>query len=509
MDLRYSFQDVNARLTHLFSEDSRLSMNFYYGHDGLKFKDMQDSDEQEQGEPVLYNTTFARLRWGNLSASLDWRHRIGHSADVRVTAYYTRSPGNTLASAENWNSISNEEGGGNAYVVTGSSEDNLSMVHDLGLKAGFDHPLMDVHHFRYGASYQYHRYSPQRRYENYAGNGTERFYTDYDAVDRLYHGHEASLYFEDEMTFSGRFSANAGLRYTIFGVPGKVYHSVEPRAAVKYSIGRSVSLKASYTEMSQFNHSISSIYLDLPTGLMMPSTAKVKPMHSRQVAAGVYTDLPHHLHLNVEGFWKTMDNILEYDGLGVFFPPLDRWESSFATGKGRAFGAELDFGYRTPATEINLYYTLSWNQRRFDRFYADWYRDRNDNRHKITVTATHRLSEKIDLYMAWHYHSGNRITVPDQAMPDDRWPWPDTVIYYYTEPNNAKIPDYHRLDFGINIHKKTRRGNESVWNVSFYNAYCRMNAMWARVNLDDDNRISGYATAAFPLIPSFSYTLKF
>lgn len=509
VDLRYSFQDVNARLTHLFSEDSRLSMNFYYGHDGLKFKDMQDSDEQEQGEPVLYNTTFARLRWGNLSASLDWRHRIGHSADVRVTAYYTRSPGSTLASAENWNSISNEEGGGNAYVVTGSSEDNLSMVHDLGLKAGFDHPLTDVHHFRYGASYQYHRYSPQRRYENYAGNGTERFYTDYDAVDRLYHGHEASLYFEDEMTFSGRFSANAGLRYTIFGVPGKVYHSVEPRAAVKYSIGRSVSLKASYTEMSQFNHSISSIYMDLPTGLMMPSTANVKPMHSRQVAAGIYTDLPHHLHLNVEGFWKTMDNILEYDGLGVFFPPLDRWESSFATGKGRAFGAELDFGYRTPATEINLYYTLSWNQRRFDRFYADWYRDRNDNRHKITVTATHRLSEKIDLYMAWHYHSGNRITVPDQAMPDDRWPWPDTVIYYYTEPNNAKIPDYHRLDFGINIHKKTRRGNESVWNVSFYNAYCRMNAMWASVNLDDDNRISGYATAAFPLIPSFSYTLKF
>ena len=174
---------------------------------------------------------------------------------------------------------------------------------------------------------------------------------------------------------------------------------------------------------------------------MSQSAANVKPLQSRQVAAGIYTDLPHHLHLNVEGFWKTMYNILEYDGLGVFFPPLDRWESSFATGKGRAFGAELDFGYRTPATEINLYYTLSWNQRRFDRFYADWYRDRNDNRHKITVTATHRISEKIDLYMAWHYHSGNRITVPDQALPDDRRPWTATVIYDYTEPNHDRIPD--------------------------------------------------------------------
>ena len=66
-------------------------------------------------------------------------------------------------------------------------------------------------------------------------------------------------------------------------------------------------------------------------------------MHSRQTAAGVYLELPYNLHLDIEGFYKTMDNIMEYSGLNSMFPPLDRWESSFISGKGRAYGAELDF----------------------------------------------------------------------------------------------------------------------------------------------------------------------
>lgn len=508
VDLRYSFQDMNGKITHRFSDRSRLSLNLYYGHDGLKFKDMQDSDIQEQGDPVLYNTMLTRLKWGNLAASLDWRYRAGKSDDIRVTAYYTRSPGKVLVSSGNWSAMRDWEGESPAYVMAGSDENNVSMVQDFGLKADFGKTVGRVHHFRYGAGYQYHRYSPRREYENYAGDGTERLYTDSDVVKRLYHGHEASLYFEDEMTFSDRFSADVGLRYALYGVQGKVYHSAEPRAALKYSLSSSVALKASYTEMSQFNHSISSLYMDLPTGLVMPSTARVKPMRSRQVAAGVYTSLPYHLHLNVEGFYKTMDNIIEYDGLGILFPPLDQWETSFASGKGRAFGAELDFGYSTGSTEVNLYYTLSWNMRRFDRFYGSWYMDRNDNRHKITVTATHRFSDRLDLYMAWHYHSGNKVTVPDQTITDYSRP-SGTIYYYYSRPNNVSLPAYHRLDFGLNIHRKTRRGNESIWNVSFYNAYCRMNAVWATVMEEDNGRIRGYATSLFPIIPSFSYTLKF
>ena len=159
---------------------------------------------------------------------------------------------------------------------------------------------------------------------------------------------------------------------------------------------------------------------------------------------------------------------------------------------------------------MDLYYTLSWSQRYFGSIFPGWDPDRNDNRHKITVVATHSLSDRIDFYMAWNYHSGNRVTVPDQALKF-KSQWSMTEWYYpvYSRPNNARHPDYHRLDFGMNIHKTTRKGRENVWNVSFYNVYCRMNAVFASISSDSNGKYYGRAVGIFPLVPSFSYTLKF
>ena len=38
-------------------------------------------------------------------------------------------------------------------------------------------------------------------------------------------------------------------------------------------------------------------------------------------------------------------------------------------------------------------------------------RDRNDNRHKLTLQANWRVNEKWELYAAWNYHSGNRMSL--------------------------------------------------------------------------------------------------
>ena len=497
-DVRYSFYDINGKITHRFSPGNRLSLNFYTGRDGFKFANRTDSEKQETGAPILYDNTSTRFIWGNLTASLDWDCRINDRLHTDVTAYYTRSNGKTRYVTENWSDES---------VKSYAGENNVSVIRDFGLKADFGWNPSGVNHVRYGAGYQFHNYSPSREYSSVIdGEDVPDDSYDYRSV---YHGHEASVYIEDELTFSSRFSVNAGLRYVCFAVPEKFYHALEPRAALEYSISPSVSVKASYTEMNQFNHSISSLYMDIPTGLMMPSTKKVRPMHSRQVAAGVYSRLPLGIRLDMEGFYRTMDNILEYDGLVGLYPPLDEWETSFSPGKGRAFGAEVSIGYKTGKLDVNAYYTLSWTQRKFDSFYPEWYSDRYDNRHKITLTATYRLTDRIDMYAAWNYHSGNRITVPDQGLPKV-----DTGgnVYYellYSRPYNFTLPDYHRLDFGMNFHKTTKRGNESIWNLSFYNAYCRMNALFSRVEDDGSGHYYGVAKAVFPIIPSFSYTLKF
>lgn len=97
---------------------------------------------------------------------------------------------------------------------------------------------------------------------------------------------------------------------------------------------------------------------------------------------------------------------------------------------------------------------------------------------------------------------------------DEIGDWPEM---YYEAPNNLKLPDYHRLDVGFNFRKTTRRGNESVWNLSLYNAYCSMNPIVAyigdRYEFTKENlkglEMVGEAFSIIPIIPSFSYTLKF
>ena len=64
---------------------------------------------------------------------------------------------------------------------------------------------------------------------------------------------------------------------------------------------------------------------------------------------------------------------------------------------------------------------------------------------------------------------------------------------------------------------------ESIWNLSLYNAYCRMNPFVAMVALEYDDIYNenwndfspvkytpkGYVYGIIPIVPTFSYTLKF
>ena len=56
------------------------------------------------------------------------------------------------------------------------------------------------------------------------------------------------------------------------------------------------------------------------------------------------------------------------------------------------------------------------------------------------------------------------------------------MIYGIT---NVSLPAYHRLDLGINFRKTTKRGFERILEYQYlYNAYCRMNPLYATVQLE-------------------------
>ena len=497
-NFRYAFTDLNAKITHKFSDKNVLSANFYTGNDVFKF--LSDNEiiynyDPEGNRETRREIADFSLSWGNTVGSLNWDYEINERLFMSNKFYYSGSLSSFGYRDESYEGMESE-----IYGI-----DYSSNVHTIGLRSDFHHRLNAKHTLRYGGALQTHFYRPNFTALVEETNATSSFKY-YPYADSLkYSTMDFAMYAEDEIAVTDAFSVNAGLRYSLCASGGKVWNSLEPRIAMKYNVSNAITAKASYTEMSQTTHLVSSLYLDLPTNMWLPSTDRIRPSRSREVAAGLYTNISPTVHLNVEGWYKHMYNLIEYAGAYTILPPLSDWENGYKPGQGRSWGAELDFGYSNGKTEANVYYTLSWSQRKFDDFYRGWYNDRNDNRHKLTLMAKHKFTKRFEIYGAWNYHTGNRITLASHQTPSG--------TDMYMEPNNVKLPDYHRLDVGMNFVKTTKRGNTSIWNLSIYNAYCRTNPIAAMEEYESLNRVTvatyGLSMGIIPIIPTFSYTLKF
>ena len=504
---KYAFHDINAKLTHYFSDISKVYISFYTGNDMLKINNKQIfNDYTEDSDEELYRTNF-NLQWGNATTAIHWNYRLSPKLFVNITGVYSRS-----RSSFNYKKEEQFLNEGEIMRLTSVERYNRSIIDDAGYRLEFDYRPGASQHIRMGSNYLFHAFHPQSRILNeYSGNEMQ--------VDTLrnssyhfYKGHEFTLFAEDDIALGREWRLNIGMHYTMFKVTDKTYHEVEPRAAIRYLLNEHTALKLSYTEMSQFMHLLSSTYLNFPTDYWVPSTSNIHPMRSRQFAAGLYMRLPYQVNLSVEGFYKTMNHILEYDGKNQLAPSVENWEADVKRGKGRAYGVELALSRHVLKTSMNFSYTLSWSKRKFDDIYRGWYANKFDNRHKINISVRHQLTQQIEAYAAWNYHSGNKITVPSQyiespALPGINGKKPGQWVY--EEPNNATLPAYHRLDLGVNFRKVTKRGFERIWNISIYNAYCRMNVLYAKVDDLSAGKFTSKATGVFPIIPSFSYTLKF
>ena len=519
-DGHYEMRDFNVKITHRLTDKDRLTLNFYNGRDGLRlgYKEedryciyegggdryIYDDEWHIIGERKVMETHYGeddlggKIIWGNVTGSLNWRSELSGELSSDVSVFYTQSRSRIYVGMTEW-----DWNGADEYTIV--DDENISRINDIGANADFLWRPHKAHDIRFGGNVQNHAYLPSRKYgikETYAGKAI----IDTSVTQGLaFSGFEASLYAEDEMSITDRLKANVGLRYSLYSSPGKTYGIAEPRAALKFQLTDGVSLKASYAEMSQFSHLVACTYIDLPTNCWMPSTASVAPMTSRQVAGGVYSYITPEVKLNVEGWYKTMDHLLEYSGNNMIFPALTSWEKDFSEGRGRSYGAEVELTYDTEKTSLAAYYTLSWSQRMFEDFYFDWYNDRNDNRHKLTLMGSYKFAKWFEAYAAWNYHTGNRVTFPSHYIIEDGEIKGDV----YDAPYNTKLPDYHRLDLGLNFKKTTKRGNERTWNLSIYNVYCRMNPIMGYLDWDDKGNYFGTYVGIIPIIPTFSYSYKF
>lgn len=499
--LGYYFYDLNAKINYVFNDKNRLYLSGYFGQDKFYLKTKEDDTE-----------SLAGIYWGNATSTLRWNHLFNNRLFSNLSFIFT-----------NYKlGIENQLKYGNDYY----NLKYVSNIRDFGIKYNFDFMPSPNHYIRFGTNATWHHFLPQALVIK-ASDPNNEFNNKALAVDT----YEGGIFIEDDWRMTSKLKMNIGFRLSAFSSKGNNFFNPEPRASLRYLLKNDFSLKASYALMNQYLHLLSNTGVGLPTDLWVPATNKVKPQQSQQVALGLAKDLPSkNVTITVEGYYKWMKNVLNYKEGASFLNVVDNsnpetqndWQTKVVSGNGLSYGAEFLIQKKVGKFTGWVGYTLSWTWLQFDSLnFGERFPARYDRRHDISIVGVYKINDHITLSATWVYGTGNAITLPiasygveqhtvpgaQQSQPGTIWPY--SVTGDYGKKNSFRMSPYHRMDIGIQFHKKLKRCVRT-FEFSIYNVYSHQNPFFYYIDYDQKTKKNKLMQASlFPILPSVSWSYKF
>ncbi|MBQ6038247.1 MAG: TonB-dependent receptor [Bacteroidaceae bacterium] len=570
------YYDINAKLVHRFSDNDKLSLVFYMGHDENNATPNETSQHfqyQENGEngiPIyglIDNTiTSQKLnKWSNLLGGLNYTHLFNESLTWNTSLSYS---GYDYKLQHRQDSSARTSLGINTTIVDAAELYSLiikqggifytSKIHDVQLKSDLIYTRKDHHEVHGGiqagiinlnpsvgvSNDNYTKMTDSEKTALNIGLGDERYQEKQKSTSNFVgNGQDLKLfgaYVEDDWVLTPWLKANIGIRLQGYVNDTKTQMAIEPRSSVRLMLAKSTSLKASYARMSQGINLLSSGSLLNPSEIWVPISGQMKIGTSDQVTLALNHDLKNGIQLSFEGYYKWLDNVMDYKE-GASFQTGNNWEEKIAQGRGRAFGVELMAQKTIGHTTGMVSYTWSKSLRTFDQegmilndgreFYAV-----GDRRHNFSINITQRLSKNWDFSAAWTYQTGRRASLASMTIAsgvldeyNNYYPFEESaenpVFEYKTHGNyqnsyiahitstdtygqlNAYVmPSVHRLDISLSHHGSVGIG-EMICDIGIYNLYNHANVSsvyWGY----KDNRRALMGVCLFPIMPSISLTLK-
>ncbi|MHA6280703.1 TonB-dependent receptor [Salinimicrobium sp. CAU 1759] len=503
------FYDLNTKLTFRLDPKNTLLFSGYFGRDVFRITESFNN---------VYGNSVFNLRWNNVL-----KENIFSNMSIIYSDYYY---GLTLDFVGfNWN----------------------SGIKNVNFKYDFDHYLNRRINLDYGLHTTWHEFNPGEIEPSSDSSGI----IPGELIKK--YALESALYISLEHTISERLSAEYGIRYSNFLRMGQeelnlysgepvVYNeefgiyekadpvavksldndriersfgNLEPRLALAYAFNDDQSVKLSYNRMTQYLHLITNTSSPTPLDVWAPSGKYIEPQKLDQLAIGYYrTFLDQEYSLEIEGYFKTLDNRLDYiDGANLI--ANDAIEQVILPGEARAYGAELLLKKNKGRFTGWFAYTLSRSEQRTPgRNFTEpginnskWYATAYDKPHDLSFTASYELSRKWDLNANFVYQTGLPTT-----YPSGQYRFENMIIPVYSARNSNRLPDYHRLDLSATYTSaKKRKGSyRSSWNFGIYNVYARKNAVSLSFRQNEDtSRNEAVRLSLFGIVPSVTYNFKF
>lgn len=293
----------------------------------------------------------------------------------------------------------------------------------------------------------------------------------------------------------------------------KSYYGFEPRLSLRYKITENIAVKGSYDRTNQYIHLMSSNTTQSPLDTWKTSDNNIKPQNADQFSVGIYSNLfQSNLELSLESYYKKIHNILDYKtGADLFLN--SSIETELLSGKGKAYG--IEFLVKKQVGKLNgfLGYTYSRTfvkiQSQFPQDQinnGEYYPANFDKPHDLSLVLNYKFTQRYSFSMNFNYQTGRPIT-----YPVGKYVFSNSEYVLYSDRNAFRIPDYYRLDVGVNIegnHKRKKLAH-SFWNFSIYNLLGRNNP-YSIYFVTENGDVKAYKTSIFSIpIPTLTYNFKF
>lgn len=497
------FYDLNLLLSHQFSQKDNLYISGYYSHDRFNFLENE------------------KYEYANANASLQWAHLFNDNFRMTTTAGYDHYDYAT----KSWQDEHN------AY----------KMGYDINqyyLKMDFNHSQLEKHRIDWGLNAIMYDINPGK----VQPHGSASLYIPKTLQKEK--ALEAALYLNEEWEITPQLTASIGARYSLFNAFGKrtfntykdgelpsilnitgtesrngnlkTYHAPEFRLGLRYAFTDNFSVKAGFNTMQQYIHKVSNTMTMSPTDTWKLSDMFIEPQKGIQYSLGFYKNLmDDQLEASIEGYYKTMDNYLDYRS-GAHLLMNDHLETEVLPTEGRAYGVE--FMLKRPKGKFNGWFSYTYSKtelRQSDARIArpankgEWYPAEYDKPHDIKLVGNYQITQRYSASLNVDYSTGR-----PQTMPVSQY-YSNTIgatSFVFSERNGVRIPDYFRVDLSFNI-KPTHRLNAKTYTfftIGVYNLTGRKNVYSIYFKNEGEEGMKGYRMSIFGApIPYASFNVKF